>query len=129
MARKNGSINNINKDQFEKLCALQCTEQEIASFFDVCTDTLETFCKNEYNCRFSEVFKKKKDVGKISLRRTQFKQAEKSTSMAIWLGKQYLGQADHVNVGTSLTTDEKDPLSMAFDMFMGKGENKEDKEE
>ena len=119
----------INKDQFEKLCALQCTEQEIASFFDVSVDSLERFCKNEYDCRFAAVFKKKRDVGKISLRRTQFKQAEKSTSMAIWLGKQYLGQADHVNVGTSLTTDEKDPLSMAFDMFMGKGESKEDKEE
>lgn len=116
----------INKDYFEKLCAFQCTEQEIASFFDVSVDSLERFCKAEYGCRFAEVFKKKRDIGKISLRRTQFKQAEKSTSMAIWLGKQYLGQADHVNVGTSLTVDEKDPLSLAFDKFLGKEENKDD---
>lgn len=30
----------------------------------------------------------------MSLRRLQFKHAEKSASMAIWLGKQYLGQRD-----------------------------------
>ena len=125
---KKSAQDKINKDQFEKLCALQCTEQEIASFFDVSVDSLERFCKNEYGCRFAEVFKKKKDMGKISLRRTQFKQAEKSTSMAIWLGKQYLGQADHVNVNNNLMTDEKDPLSLAFDKFLGK-DTGEDKEE
>ena len=33
--------------------------------------------------------------GKISLRRYQFRQAEKgNASLLIWLGKQYLGQTD-----------------------------------
>ena len=31
----------------------------------------------------------------ISLRRSQFKLAEKNATMAIWLGKQYLGQRNH----------------------------------
>ena len=123
---KKSAQDKINKDQFEKLCALQCTEQEIASFFDVSVDSLERFCKREYDCRFAEVFKKKRDVGKISLRRTQFKQAEKSTSMAIWLGKQYLGQTDHVNVNTNLVQDEKDPLSLAFELTLGKSGEKDD---
>lgn len=34
----------------------------------------------------------------MSLRRTQFKLAEKNPTMAIWLGKQYLGQRDNVEV-------------------------------
>lgn len=43
---------------------------------------------------FSDVYKKYSAKGKISLRRYQFQQAEKSTAMAIWLGKQYLGQTE-----------------------------------
>ena len=35
-------------------------------------------------------------AAKIKLRRTQFKLAEHSVPMAIWLGKQYLGQRDVV---------------------------------
>lgn len=35
---------------------------------------------------------------KIRLRRNQFKLSERSASMAIWLGKQYLGQKDSIEV-------------------------------
>ena len=34
----------------------------------------------------------------MSLRRTQFKLAEKNPTMAIWLGKQQLGQRDNIEV-------------------------------
>ena len=37
----------------------------------------------------------------MSLRRTQFKLAEHNTSMAIFLGKQYLGQKDIVEQDNS----------------------------
>ena len=43
---------------------------------------------------FSDVYKRLSVKGKISLRRYQFQQAEKNTTMAIWLGKQYLGQTE-----------------------------------
>ena len=39
---------------------------------------------------------KKREKGKISLRRAQFRLAEKSAAMAIFLGKNYLGQRDAV---------------------------------
>lgn len=84
----------IDQKQFEKLCALQCTEEEIASVLDVCTDTLEAWCKRTYKKRFSEVFREKRNVGKVSLRRNQMKLSETNPTMAIWLGKQYLGQRD-----------------------------------
>lgn len=43
---------------------------------------------------FADTYKSKSQVGKSSLRRAQWKLAEKNASMAIWLGKQYLGQRD-----------------------------------
>ncbi len=84
----------INKQQFEKLCGLQCTQEEICGFFDVTDKTLQSWCKRTYKKGFSEVFKEKRGLGKISLRRNQFKLSEKNATMAIWLGKQYLDQHD-----------------------------------
>ena len=84
----------ISQEQFEKLCGLQCTLDEIASFFKCSNDTIENWCKRTYQQNFSDIYKIHSAVGKISLRRYQFKQAEKSTAMAIFLGKQYLGQRD-----------------------------------
>lgn len=84
----------IDKEQFEKLCGLQCTEEEICNWFDVTDKTLVSWCKATYGGSFSEVYAKKKALGKISLRRAQFRLAEKSAAMAIFLGKNYLGQTD-----------------------------------
>lgn len=84
----------IDTVQFEKLCYLQCTEDEICNFFEITDKTLTSFCKREYGRTFSEVFKQKRGTGKISLRRAQFALAKKNATMAIWLGKQYLGQKD-----------------------------------
>ena len=87
---------NIDKKTFEKLCAIQCTKDEICGIFDIDEKTLTRWCKDTYNEGFSDVFKRKSQTGKMSLRRTQFKLAEKNPTMAIFLGKQYLGQRDIV---------------------------------
>ena len=86
----------IDKKQFENLCGLQCTLLEICDFFDVEDDTLNSWCKKTYGTTFSEVFKRKRGKGQISLRRMQWKLAEKNPTMAIFLGKQYLGQKDKI---------------------------------
>ena len=88
----------IDRDQFQKLCAIQCTLSEIASWFKCSEDTIERWCKRTYRQTFADAFKTYSADGKISLRRIQFRMAEKSTAMAIWLGKQYLGQADKVEM-------------------------------
>lgn len=73
----------------EKLASIQCTQEEIANFLELSVRTLQ---RDEEFCR---LYKKGMDNGKMSLRRTQFKIAEKgNASMAIFLGKQYLGQRD-----------------------------------
>lgn len=96
----------IDREQFEKLCSLQCTLTEIASFFNCSEDTIENWCKREYKKGFSDVFRIKRSVGKISLRRTQFQMAEHNVTMAIWLGKQYLGQSDKQEVEVAINEDE-----------------------
>lgn len=84
----------INQSTFENLCAIQCTKEEISSVLNISEDTLERWCKETYNQNFAVVFAEKKQVGKMSLRRTQWRLAEKNPTMSIWLGKQYLGQRD-----------------------------------
>lgn len=79
----------IDMDAVRKLATIQCTQEEIASFLGCSVDTLQ---RSE---EFCGVYKKALESGKSSLRRFQWKAAEKgNTSMLIWLGKQYLGQKD-----------------------------------
>jgi len=92
----------IDKKIFENLCGLQCTLEEIAGVFDCSADTIERWCKREYGETFAETYKKHSAKGKMSLRRAQFKLAEKSAAMAIFLGKNYLGQKDNI-----IETDEQ----------------------
>lgn len=97
MAKMGRPRKEIDQKQFESLCALQCTLLEICGFFSVTDKTLDSWCKRTYHQTFSEVFKVKREAGKISLRRSQFKIAESNASMAIWLGKQWLGQKDNIS--------------------------------
>lgn len=96
----------IEKEQFNKLCFLQCTLSEIAAFFNCSEDTIERWCKREYKEGFADVYSKKRGLGKISLRRSQFRMAETNPTMAIWLGKQYLGQTERQEVAVSVKDDE-----------------------
>lgn len=97
MAKMGRPRKEINKTEFEKLCFLQCTRSEFCTWFDVNGDTLNRWCKENYDGRtFSTVFQEKRENGLISLRRTQFQLAEKSPAMAIFLGKNLLGQTDKV---------------------------------
>lgn len=78
----------INYKLAEGLANIFCTQEEIASILDVSVRTLQ---RDEEFCR---VYKKGQETAKSSLRRIQFKLAEKNSAMAIFLGKQYLGQRD-----------------------------------
>ena len=84
----------IDQTEFEKLCGLQCPLDEIAGWFLVSEDTVERWCKRTYGRRFADVYAEKRGRGKIALRRAQFELAKRNATMAIWLGKQYLGQRD-----------------------------------
>ena len=89
---------NISRSLFENLCSIQCTKEEICAVLEVSEKTLNSWCNNVYGENFSLVFNEKREYGKSSLRRTQWKLAEKNPTMAIWLGKQYLKQTDNIEV-------------------------------
>ena len=96
----------FDKKQFETLCGFHCTMQEICYFFKTTDKTLTRWCKRVYDCCFSDAYKIYNTTGKISLRRLQFRHAEKSAVMCIWLGKQYLNQKDHQHMNDENATSK-----------------------
>lgn len=95
MAKIGRPLKEINWEEFEKLCHIQCTQAEIASWFNCSVDCLEQRVKKQYGQSLSVVYKEKAEGGKISLRRLQWQMAQKSDRvMLIWLGKQYLNQKE-----------------------------------
>lgn len=89
----------IDYGQLDALCEIQCTGEEIASFFDINYDTLNRCLIREKGVSFAEYFKLKGGKGKVSLRRRQWLSATQgNTAMQIFLGKNILGQADRQQV-------------------------------
>jgi hypothetical protein len=85
----------IDWEVFEKLCSMQCTQVEMASVLKVHIDTLRDRAEEHYEDSYSNVYAKYSCPGKASLRSTQFRLAQKNATMAIWLGKNWLGQRDN----------------------------------
>lgn len=104
----------INQKLFENLCGIQCTEVEICGVLECSADTLNRWCKRTYKMTFADTYKSKSQVGKSSLRRAQWNLAQKNASMAIWLGKQYLGQRDIADLGLPTDNTQEDALSVSL---------------
>ena len=122
MAKMGRPRKEIDHEQFRKLCTLS----EIASWFDCSEDTIERWCKRETGKTFADIHRNYSVDGKISLRRIQFKLAEKNVTMAIWLGKQYLGQKDtHEYNISSITEATRKQVEMLLDDDTAEG-NKTD---
>ena len=96
-------IEELNPDfwqEFDKLCTIQCTLSEMAVYFQCDMDTIEAACKRVHKKTFGEIYAQKRKTGFISLRRRQWAKAlqDGNPTMLIWLGKQYLDQADNLNL-------------------------------
>lgn len=94
--RKNGRpqmiLNATGKETIEKLSAIMCTDEEIASVLGMSVDTL---LNNNNRDAFMEHKQIGQARGKMSLRRMQWATANKgNATMQIWLGKQHLGQTE-----------------------------------
>lgn len=98
-------LKEINKKNFESLCGIQCTQEEICQFFDVTDKTLNSWCKRTYGKGFSEVFAVKRGIGKISLRRAGFEMAKKNPAVHIFYAKNFLGMTDKVQYAVSEVED------------------------
>ncbi len=88
---------------FVDLVGLGCTQEEICWFFrdengkPANIDTLSRWCERSYGMNFQEFSRQNGGIAmKIKLRKNQMKLSEKSAAMAIFLGKNYLGQTDRI---------------------------------
>ena len=107
----------IDFDMVKKLCAIQCTGQEIADVLDVSYDTLERRVKEVHQISFADYIKKHSANGKMSLRRKQHEVAMNgNTTMLVWLGKQYLGQTDKQIVDNTSSDGSMTPQAPVFNL-------------
>lgn len=107
MAKRGPKPKVIDWEKFEFACRLIATLEETSGLLSVSEDTLEKRVKEKYGKGFAEVLADLSGPSKISLRRTQFKMAETNPTMAIWLGKQWLGQTDKNMVQASESKDDE----------------------
>jgi hypothetical protein len=89
--KKYKSHKEINEDIVRGLAGIMCTYKEMSEVLGCSVDTLER--------HFADTIKEAQSNGRQSLRRFQYKAAEKGNSaLLIWLGKQWLGQSDKSEV-------------------------------
>ena len=114
----------INIQELQNLCRLNCTMPEIASFFDIPLRTLEDKYTNDKDIR--NAIDKGRNQGKLSLRRKQIQILDETNNatMAIWLGKQLLGQRDKHDIVTEDISTNKlsEALAIAERMARDKKE-------
>lgn len=82
---------------------IQATTRECAAVLGVSHPTFLAFMER---CpEVADVLHQGKELGKRSLRRTQFELAKSNAGMAIFLGKNYLDQTDRQDITQSVTVD------------------------
>tara|TARA_R110000822_G_scaffold50219_4_gene131343 strand:+ start:883 stop:1239 length:357 start_codon:yes stop_codon:yes gene_type:complete len=102
----------IDPEALRKLCRLNCTVEEIAAYFECNKKTIERRMAEDES--FSDIVHNSRSMGKLSVRRQQFKIMEGGNpTMAIWLGKQLLGQSDKREVEVSSQSLEQTLIELA----------------
>ena len=103
----------IDLVELEKVCRLNCTMPEIAYYFDIPLRTLEDKYTNDELIR--KTIQKGRATGMLSLRRKQIQimNETNSTPMAIWLGKQILGQRDRHEITQDINIEERKVLDVS----------------
>ena len=128
----------FDKKAFTDLVGLGCSQEEICWYFRdengkvANVDTLSRWCKRTFGSNFKEYYAKNGGMAlKIKLRRNQFKLSEKSAAMAIFLGKNYLGQKldailkaarDNADKGSELEYITEDDIQQETERVHPEGE-------
>ena len=103
----------LNLEELERLSRLNCTMPEISAYFDIPLRTLEDKFANELDVR--KAIEKGRATGKLSLRRRQIQIMEETNNptMAIWLGKQMLGQTDKQEIVQDINIEDRKVLDIS----------------
>ena len=117
MAKTGRPTKEYDKKSFVDLVGLGCTQEEICWYFRdekgkaANIDTLSRWCKRVFGVTFQEFYKQNGGFAmKIALRRNQIALSKKSAAMAIFLGKNYLGQTDRIE---QIVTEVEDLTPLA----------------
>jgi hypothetical protein len=85
----------IDVEEFEKLCRLHCTQEELAAWFNCSINTIRD--RVEKRKEYRDAWNRGRAAGRVSLRRAQFAAAlNGDRTMMVWMGKQLLDQKDSV---------------------------------
>lgn len=103
----------IDLEELEKLCGLQCTDEEVAAYFSVTVRTIE---RRRKQLAFAAAMQRGQGLGRVSVRRFLFKQAAKgNAAAAIFLAKNLLGYRDVRNNQLSGPDGGPIPLQNSLD--------------
>ncbi len=115
-------VKSFDKKTFVDLIGIGCGADEICWFFrdesgkPVNIDTLSRWCVREFGCTFQDYRRQNGAMFlKIQLRKNQIALSKTSAAMAIFLGKNYLGQADE----PVARDDDNDLLQAMYEMERG----------
>ena len=85
----------IDLSELEKLCGMQCTDEEVAAFFGV---SVKTITRRRRVHKFRDIMDQARAKGRVSVRRNLFRLANAgNVAAAIFLSKNLLGYRDVVN--------------------------------
>jgi hypothetical protein len=103
----------IDLGELEKLCSMHCSDDEIAAWFGVSVRTIQN---RRTQARFARVMHRGEARGCINVRRAQIRLLEGgNAAMAVWLGKNLLGQRDNMQItganGGPIQTENKPDFS------------------
>lgn len=91
---------------FDAMCSAGALEVDIAEAFLVDRKTIDTMVKREREMGFSAYRRQKKGRGRAALAAKQYEMAMNgNTAMAIFLGKNWLGQSDKLSTDANIKTD------------------------
>ena len=83
----------IDLEEVERLCTIQCTDQELASYFGVDVKTIE---RRKKKTAFAAAVERGRAKGRVSVRRNLFALAAKgNVAASIFLAKNLLGYKDY----------------------------------
>lgn len=101
MPKTGRPVKEYDKKAFVDLIGIGCGADEICWFFrddsgkPANIDTLSRWCVREFGCTFQDYRRQNGAMFlKIQLRQNQIKLSKTSAAMAIFLGKNFLGQSD-----------------------------------
>lgn len=124
MARQRKRLTDKEWESVRYMCMIHCTGEEIAGVMQMDYDTLNKNCKERYGMAISEYIKRNSTNGKMSLRRMQWKSAENGNiAMQIWLGKQWLGQRENLDMSVAMEDQERE-VEALDDYFRRRKQNR-----